>query len=141
MSSMEWALEARVAVAALLEYEAKANYERRHDHSPVICTYDLAKFDGGIVVDIMRTHPEVRYPEVPPPEAGLVEMVGPNWNLQSSPRWRFFTWVSSLSKIRIVPGNPCRSGDDEERRATADSGAVDVAWAPGYISALRSVGA
>lgn len=26
---------------------------------PVICTYDLAKFDGELVVDIMRTHPMI----------------------------------------------------------------------------------
>jgi hypothetical protein len=25
----------------------------------VICTYDLTKFDGTVVVDIMRTHPAV----------------------------------------------------------------------------------
>jgi hypothetical protein len=32
-----------------------------------------------------RTHNEVRYPEVPPLEAGLVEMVGPNWKLAELP--------------------------------------------------------
>ena len=59
VTHMEWALEARVGVATLLEYEATANYRRLRDHDPVICTYDLAKFGGGIVVDIMRTHPMV----------------------------------------------------------------------------------
>jgi hypothetical protein len=57
VTHMEWALEARVGVDALLEYEAKANYGRRRDDDPVICTYDLTKFAGGIIVDIMRTHP------------------------------------------------------------------------------------
>ena len=57
ITHMEWALEARVGVATLLEYEAKANYGRRRDHDPVICTYDLTRFGGGLVVDIMRTHP------------------------------------------------------------------------------------
>jgi MEDS: MEthanogen/methylotroph, DcmR Sensory domain len=57
VTHMEWALEAGVGVATLLEYEAKANYGRRRDDDPVICTYDLARFGGGIVVDIMRTHP------------------------------------------------------------------------------------
>jgi hypothetical protein len=32
-----------------------------------------------------RTHNEVRYPKVPPPEAGLVEMVGPNWKVAELP--------------------------------------------------------
>jgi hypothetical protein len=32
-----------------------------------------------------RTHNEVRYPEAPPPEAGLVAMVGPNWKLAELP--------------------------------------------------------
>jgi MEDS: MEthanogen/methylotroph, DcmR Sensory domain len=57
VTHMEWALEARVGVATLLEYDARVNYGRRRNHGPVICTYDLAKFGGGIVVDIMRTHP------------------------------------------------------------------------------------
>ena len=78
---MEWALEARVGVAALLEYEAKANCEPRRNHDPVICTYDLARFGGGIVVDIMRTHPMLiiggilhENPFFVPPEEFLQEL-------------------------------------------------------------------
>ena len=36
ITHMEWALEARFGVAAVLEYEAKANYGRLRDHDPVI---------------------------------------------------------------------------------------------------------
>ena len=36
VTHMEWALEARVGVAALLEYEAKANYAQLRDYNPVI---------------------------------------------------------------------------------------------------------
>ena len=36
VTHMEWALEARVGVAALLEYEAKANYAQLRDYDPVI---------------------------------------------------------------------------------------------------------
>ncbi len=46
----------------LLEYEARANdVWLRQDGpvNPVICTYDVTKFGGDIVVDIMRTHPLV----------------------------------------------------------------------------------
>ena len=31
----------------------------RHYHDPVICTYDLSRFDASVVIDIMRTHPMV----------------------------------------------------------------------------------
>jgi hypothetical protein len=33
--------------------KAKANSRLLRDRDPVICAYDLAKFGGGIVVDIM----------------------------------------------------------------------------------------
>lgn len=52
-----WRREPRVSNRRDREYEAKPNYGRRRDHDPVICTYDLARFGGGMVVDIMRTHP------------------------------------------------------------------------------------
>ena len=81
VTHMEWVLEARVGGATLLEYEAKANYRRLHDHDLVICAYDLAKFGGGIVVDIMRTHPMLliggilhENPFFVPPEEFLQEL-------------------------------------------------------------------
>jgi hypothetical protein len=55
VTHMEWAVEARPGVDALLEYEARANLAAFAD--PVICVYDLAKFGGDVVVDVMRTHP------------------------------------------------------------------------------------
>src|SRR5262249_39748514 len=36
VTHMEWALEVRVGVAGLLEYEAKANYTQLRDYDPVI---------------------------------------------------------------------------------------------------------
>ena len=36
VTHMEWALEARVGVAAVLEYEAKANHAQLRDYDPVI---------------------------------------------------------------------------------------------------------
>ena len=60
VSEMEWALEAELNSNDLLEYEAKANYVwLRGDgpYNPVICTYDLTRFRGDVVVDVMRTHP------------------------------------------------------------------------------------
>ena len=49
------ALEDRPGVEGLLKYEASANLVPFED--PVVCAYDLAKFGGDVVVDVMRTHP------------------------------------------------------------------------------------
>ena len=54
---MEWALEDRVGVDRLVEYEARTNYVWPLYRDPVICTYDLARFGANVIVDVMRTHP------------------------------------------------------------------------------------
>ena len=62
VTHMEWALENSPGVEDLLEYEAQANARwigREGPFNPVICVYDLTKFSGAMVVDIMRTHPLV----------------------------------------------------------------------------------
>ena len=62
ITHIKWALETELGVDALLEYEAKANETwLRQDGpvDPVICMYDLTKFGGEIVVDVMRTHPMI----------------------------------------------------------------------------------
>ena len=56
---MEWAVEGRSYVDDVVEFESRVNAVwRRHDDA-VICVYDLAKFGGDTVVDIMRTHPMI----------------------------------------------------------------------------------
>jgi hypothetical protein len=57
ITHMEWALEDRPGVDALLEYEAKANIVPFHD--PVVCTYDLAKFSGDVIAGVIQTHPMI----------------------------------------------------------------------------------
>jgi hypothetical protein len=57
VASMEWALEDREGGGDLVEYEARLNYVLPKYRDPVICTYDLARFDAGVVMDILRTHP------------------------------------------------------------------------------------
>jgi hypothetical protein len=57
VAHMEWALEDRPGVDDLVEYETRLNHILPRFQDPVICTYDLAKFGGDIVVDIIRTHP------------------------------------------------------------------------------------
>jgi len=56
---MEWAGEGRPYIDDLIEFESRVNEVwLRHDDA-VICTYNLEKFGGEAVVDIMRTHPMV----------------------------------------------------------------------------------
>ena len=59
IAHMEWVVEHGIDIDLLLEYEARTNYIWGGYPDPVICTYDLAKFSGDIVVDVMRTHPMV----------------------------------------------------------------------------------
>jgi hypothetical protein len=78
---MDWAIEDRSYIDDLVEFESQVNdVWRRHDDA-VICTYQLGKFGGDTVVDIMRTHPLViiggilqRNPFFVPPEEFLPEL-------------------------------------------------------------------
>jgi MEDS: MEthanogen/methylotroph, DcmR Sensory domain len=56
---MDFAGGGRSHVDNLVEFESRVNdVWRRHDDA-VICVYDLAKFGGDTVVDIIRTHPMI----------------------------------------------------------------------------------
>jgi len=56
---MDWAVEDRSYIDDLVEFESRVNdVWRRHDDA-VICTYQLGKFGGDTVIDIMRTHPMI----------------------------------------------------------------------------------
>lgn len=54
-----WELLDKTGVDDFLEYETRLNYVLAKYDDPVICTYDLSKFSGSVVIDIMRTHPVV----------------------------------------------------------------------------------
>ena len=56
---MDWAAEDRSHLDTLVEFESRVNEVwRRHDDA-VICVYDLARFGGEVVIDMLRTHPIV----------------------------------------------------------------------------------
>jgi hypothetical protein len=55
----EWALEEGASLDLLREFEARVNHIWPLHADTVICTYDLARFGGEIVVDAIRTHPVV----------------------------------------------------------------------------------
>jgi len=59
VANMEWALEDLPGVHDIVEYETRLNHVLPEYHDPVVCTYDLSRFDASVVIDIMRTHPMV----------------------------------------------------------------------------------
>ena len=56
---MDWAASERSHIDNLVEFESRVNDVWRRHEDAVICVYDLAKFGGDTVIDIMRTHPMV----------------------------------------------------------------------------------
>ncbi len=81
VAHMEWALLDKPGTGDLLEYETRLNYVLPKYDDPVICTYDLSKFDASVVIDIMRTHPVIIIGEVMqenpffvPPDQFLLEL-------------------------------------------------------------------
>jgi hypothetical protein len=85
VAHMEWALEDRQGVDDLLEYEARFNLELRCDRDPVICTYDLNRYSGAFIIDVMRTHPMIivggllqENPFFTPPEEFIRELKSRN---------------------------------------------------------------
>jgi hypothetical protein len=59
IANMEWALQDLPGVDDLVEYEARLNYILPRYRDPVICVYDISKFSGAVILDILRTHPMV----------------------------------------------------------------------------------
>lgn len=56
-SNQEWALKDLPGVTDIVEYESRWNdMSAKHDVLTV-CVYDLTRFGGGIVMDMLRTHP------------------------------------------------------------------------------------
>jgi MEDS: MEthanogen/methylotroph, DcmR Sensory domain len=59
IADMAWVLNDPGAVDRLLEFECRVNHALPKAGDIVICSYDLDKFSGAIVVDALRTHPIV----------------------------------------------------------------------------------
>lgn len=56
---MDWAADAGIPLAELVEFESRVNEVWTRYDDAVVCVYDLARFSGETVIDIMRTHPAV----------------------------------------------------------------------------------
>ena len=59
LAQMEWALVDMPGVNDLIEFETRVNYIVPKYDDPVICSYDLDKFDASTVIYALRTHPVV----------------------------------------------------------------------------------
>jgi DNA-binding NarL/FixJ family response regulator len=57
IAHMEWALQDRPGVHDLIEYEWRLNDVLAECDDVVICAYDLTKFTGAVIVDVLRSHP------------------------------------------------------------------------------------
>ncbi len=55
---MDWAADSRSHIDNLVEFESRVNNVWRHHEDAVICVYDLAKFGGDTVIDIMPDAPQ-----------------------------------------------------------------------------------
>ena len=56
---MDWAADSPSHIDNLVEFESRVNEVWHRHEDAVICVYDLAKFGGDTVIDIMRTHPMI----------------------------------------------------------------------------------
>ncbi|ATX79568.1 MEDS: MEthanogen/methylotroph, DcmR Sensory domain [Mariprofundus aestuarium] len=54
---MSWALRGVPGSDRLMEYEAKVNIAFRTHPVIAICQYDARKFDGSMILDVLRVHP------------------------------------------------------------------------------------
>jgi MEDS: MEthanogen/methylotroph, DcmR Sensory domain len=58
-ANMEWSLEDFPGTDDIVEYECRLNDVTSRFDDVVVCTYDLNRFSETVVMDIMRTHPQV----------------------------------------------------------------------------------
>lgn len=56
---MEWALKNLPGTDELIEYEARINTFAPKYNCSIVCAYDITKFSGSAVADILASHPYV----------------------------------------------------------------------------------
>ena len=88
-ANMEWSLEDFPGVDDIVEYECRLNDVTSRFEDVVVCTYELSRFSATVVMDILRTHPQVivggilqENPFYAPPEQFLQELRARNVALQ-----------------------------------------------------------
>jgi hypothetical protein len=58
-ANMEWALLDFPGTHDILEYESRVNDVLPNYNMVTVCTYDPTKFSASLVMDVLRTHPQV----------------------------------------------------------------------------------
>jgi hypothetical protein len=58
-ANMEWALEDFPGVHDIVEYESRLNDILPKYNQVTVCTYDVTRFSASVMMDILRTHPQV----------------------------------------------------------------------------------
>lgn len=56
---MHWALRDLPGTEELIEYESRVNDVWDEYQDPIVCVYDVNKFSGRVLMDILATHPKV----------------------------------------------------------------------------------
>jgi hypothetical protein len=56
---MHWAVNGLPGTEQLIEYEARLNYLLPQFDASIVCVYDVSKFSGRLVMDVLSTHPKV----------------------------------------------------------------------------------
>lgn len=56
---MHWALTGLPGTEELVEYEARVNEVFARYNDPLVCFYDVNRFPGRVLMDIMCTHPKI----------------------------------------------------------------------------------
>jgi hypothetical protein len=56
---MEWALKNLPGTDELMEYEARLNMLTPNHDCSIVCCYDINRFSGNAIADILATHPHV----------------------------------------------------------------------------------
>lgn len=57
MGNMNWALGELPGSEDIIEYEAQVNEVLSRNRQPAVCVYDTSKLSGGMLMDLLRTHP------------------------------------------------------------------------------------
>lgn len=56
MGHMEWMLDAHPDMDDVVEYERKVEDVLNHHKQPAVCVFDVSRFSGSAVIDILRIH-------------------------------------------------------------------------------------
>jgi hypothetical protein len=59
VGDMEWALQNCEGVDGLIEYEARVNQMAPQHDCTLLCAYDINKFSGRVIADVLATHSHV----------------------------------------------------------------------------------